>query len=740
MGDRDLPDEPRPDLPAADAAQGAAAEDTAHSLTEIGWRVLFGTGAVVGTSLTGWDCYEFAHSPSTGFGVLLGIAGTGVAISALLINWHRLVRASAKVKARLAQRRRAGARDATHTMPLNQARTTRMDKSVWTARLRAVGAGTIAGPVLGALFGAGYGIGDAFALGTGWGLLSTAVAVAALAAAARWHGWLPMRPRELHTWRLLTAASVVLISVLSGAGLELRGRPAACPVPTELRVLTSAEDFAAVQAAIPDFEQYAAQRTGCYAIDVTAYQAPETQDIRSSFIKWQAQVRGGSGPIPESAGPAPDVWIPDSADQVPPGNRTFTDLGTVGKSPLVVAVPDAQASSGLNQSLSLPSLYSAITGRGLALAVPDPGSSEAGLTGLADLYQPPVTPGDEQQIERSGIFPADSPALLCAADQVAGTGGPAKTAYLASESAVASYDFEGGGCPQAAGQLAPLYPQPDAVLTFPFIAVNWPHGQSQGARAAAHEFYRWLARPGNDQLEQGGIRPLNCKNGGIVTPGPFDEGQFSCGSPAAPPTRSRVQQALAAFKAARPPAHVLIAVDDSAPMSHYLPQITAAIDTALPGTRFGSQDRFAIWKLPGDGGKVMSQLAGLKLGTPVNLQSVSSIVSDSTLTGHGHSSDYDVLASAAAMLYANGGGRPPPSNRVVLLTDGDGGSRSQNARSIEKKFRASPGVKLFIIAFGPSGCFQPMPALAAATGGRCYAASQSDPEHLLGQVLDQILG
>ena len=57
--------------------------------------------------------------------------------------------------------------------------------------------------------------------------------------------------------RALVVMACVLMTaaVITGAELGLTVRAATCPVPVELRVLTSQEDLAAIQAAIPAFEQ-----------------------------------------------------------------------------------------------------------------------------------------------------------------------------------------------------------------------------------------------------------------------------------------------------------------------------------------------------------------------------------------------------------------------------------------------------------------------------------------------------
>ena len=149
--------------------------------------------------------------------------------------------------------------------------------------------------------------------------------------------------------------------------------------------------------------------------------------------------------------------------------------------------------------------------------------------------------------------------------------------------------------------LTPVYPSPAVTLAFPFVMVKsaW---QSQAARDAAQKFYGWLAGAGQPLLDFGGVRPRGCAPGGIMPRQfPDSNGAQLCTTPS---DIGRLgARARDAFNVALVPAHVLIAVDDSGPMRPYLPQIAAALDGDLPFAAFGASDKFAIWELPGSGGR-----------------------------------------------------------------------------------------------------------------------------------------
>jgi hypothetical protein len=513
-------------------------------------------------------------------------------------------------------------------------------------------------------------------------------------------------------------------------------------------VLTSAEDFAAIKNVIPYFEADTVQSHGCETVDVTALASPRESDSARAFTTWSKE---GPNLAPDPViGPPPDVWIPDSPDGNVPGipgvgQGVLTSLRAIGYTPVVITVP-ARVHLPVQQ-MSWENLHAALTDHGLSLAVPDPNTSNAGLVGLAELYQH-LTAADERQVEAPGTFLQDSESLLCAAGQAARQGTAGKTAYLASEAAVANYNHgqlagaecgPSGSLPSVA-RLIPVYPVPPAALVFPFVMVKWPAWQGPAVREAAREFYAWLTGQGQQLLDSGGIRPRGCEPGGIVPPQPpYSNGDQSCTTPT--DIGQLGKQALDAFRRALVPAHVLIAVDDSGPMQPYLPQIAAALDSDLPSAAFGARDSFAIWELPGTG-QIETELVSLEPATAANRQLVPSQVG--TFTAHGHSHNYDVLAEAASMLYDKGTGSNPPDNSIILLTDGDGGSYLHTTGDVETLFQDHPSgrapITLDIIAFGPPGCTSVMLEMANRTSGTCYAASESDPGQLLKQVLGQLLG
>lgn len=774
VGDRDLPDGAQGDGP-ADAGEPAKAEspDATSPGQQRARRMWIGTWTAVGAAVAADASYTYTRSWFRGLLALLLMLAAGGMISLVLYHWpvrdgtprdlgRPRVRPVGVHATRPGQARPIGT-----APPLTQP--AKSDGAAPEQPSKAfVRRGVVAVTALAVLIGLGYGVGAAFSRGIAWGFPALAVVVAiALAGIVRLSGRVYGR-----RWPALACTGAAAVAVLvSGAAFGRANPLPACPVPTELRLLASSEDFGAVQDAVqaadPGFEQWLQGQRGssCYAVDVTVYAETDNQATISAFTQWEEGMDNGTGLVPDPrTGPPPDIWIPDSPAEMNAvlgswpdgrGTRTLDDLGSIGDSPVVIAVPERLVDAtlaNLGQGATWPAIYGALADAGIGLALPDPQLSDTGLFGVTGLYRAPMSVPDERAIESAGDFPPDSADLLCADGQAAGQG---KTAYLVSEAAMASYNagkLTGGACatPGQPEQLVPFYPKGTAALTFPFITVNWGHDQDSAARVLARELYDWLTGPGHDTLGQGGIRPGGCMIDGILGQSDVDQSYPSCGA-SQPPPADEQSAALQAFKAARVPSHVLIGIDDSGPMGLYLPQITSAIDTVFAAPVSDARDRFAIWELPGPHGQTSTALVNLESATAANRAKAAASVG--TLTGHDHSANYDMLTNAAKVLYESSASQAnpngPPVNSVVLLTDGDYYNPAPDPdagtlKSVTGLFKAPPPgsrpITVYVIAFGPPGCTPPLHQLAKSTGGTCSAASQFDPVHLLGQILGQILG
>jgi hypothetical protein len=580
------------------------------------------------------------------------------------------------------------------------------------------------------------------------GLVVTLALVAAVAAGIRW--WQGAWPAGyLFRARSVVAFCVAAASLSAGATLGRSVLAPPCAVAAELPVLTSAEDLSAVQAAIPGFEKYepAQLGTSCYVVHLTAYAAPSDSAASAGLAS------GWNSADLAADGPRPVIWIPSSSAEIPQAlgrvPRRLTLLGSIGSSPLVVAVPDAlirgTALAHMSRHLSWARLYAGLTGASIGLALPNPVLSAAAGLEIAALY-PHLDLAKEQKIESSGSFPADGGSLLCDAAQAAGTGTaappPQPTAYLVSDAALIQSkvgSLADEGCAASSPpQLTAFYPSGTTALDFPFTIVNWD-GSPAAARSQdryATDFYHWLAdstAARNKLLRQGLLRPRPATR---------------------PPTsieEATVSSALNQFRRAQAPAHILIAIDASSPMSQYLPRIAAAVDAEVgpDGAHLGRADSIGIWELAGPSGHAYQTLVPFGPAGAPGVLGARVRVDIGVPTGKGHSHNYDVLMKAADKLYQQPKADPMPINSVVLFTDGDIYARDPHkntSETVTAHFRKPPRIRLFILAFGPVGCAeltapsarQTLETFALATGGTCQPVDGSDARPALAQVFARI--
>jgi hypothetical protein len=581
--------------------------------------------------------------------------------------------------------------------------------------------GVVAATALGFFIGY-WVIGEGFAHGRVAGistLAGVAVLVAAMLAWARYRG--PARLSWLRPWRnSMLAIGVAALGLSAGGTLGTAdlARSAPCPPPTELRVLASTEILGPLQTAITEFEQdeRTVLQTSCYAIDVTAYAADDDKTADHEI----------TGTWNLANGPRPDIWIPASTEELPagkpgPGQPGIVPLGSIASSPIVIAVPSRYVTTNLapgRSNASLDDIYKAISGS-FTLALPNPRLSETGRLGIADLYPSPTA--TLRQVVRSGGYPPDSGTLLCQATQAAQVKPPA---YLVAAAAVYASRHGGlgaSGCTSAsAGPLTVFSPVGGSVLDFPFATVTWSGVPAPAAVTKAEKaFFNWLT-------PTAGPTPL------------MTDGLQAPGLTANLPSRPTIDAAVSGFTSSQPPARILVAIDDSAPMQRYLGEIEQAVDGVLgPHGQGGDlregRDSFGIWTFPGaetNGTVPNTEHKLVRLGPDTANQRALVQRAIAAITVGDHSAEFDLVSAAAS--------RGSSANSLVLLTDGDDqqvdpGKNSIVTVSSQLGFLAGQGLpfKVYIIAFPPAGCAETpsgssadsLHALANAGGGNCTTAA-----------------
>jgi hypothetical protein len=290
-------------------------------------------------------------------------------------------------------------------------------------------------------------------------------------------------------WALYSGLFVVVTPPLVWVGVVVWAwldRPA-CPAPTQVRLLTAPEHLTTLQELVSLFGKAdaASSEDGCYSTNVTVSAPPLTrEELAEAFEEnWTTDAEGKLA----SLGPRPDIWVPGSiteADMVlgesPPGHiyrlpkLTLERLGSVARSPLVVAIPKSIAPSNIPQTgVALADQANGtgesdlldVIAKDLKVVMPDPFRSSAGLLHTQALSRDPRY----SRLSLSG----ESSSVVCAL-----RAGAAPQALLVSEQEVFSSNIGaalGPGCPARKPEevLKPYYPKDAPYLDFPFFALTW---------------------------------------------------------------------------------------------------------------------------------------------------------------------------------------------------------------------------------------------------------------------------
>ncbi|HET9517165.1 MAG TPA: hypothetical protein VFO77_05515, partial [Actinoplanes sp.] len=303
---------------------------------------------------------------------------------------------------------------------------------------------------------------------------------------------------------------------------------AACPHPTELRILTSPEGLQSIREVTQAYARATAD-DGCPAVFPYVY-AAGTPAVSGALARGWVDTRT-EHPLVDF-GPRPDVWLPDSTVDVrrvrdilarttpraPTANgrlpAPLRSVTSIASSPIVLAGP----STASDDAVTLPGLVGAVLKqRRPALAAANPESSVAGLLAAAGylldertgLVDPVEARRREQIIADTTPSRSDEVSLLCAHLRQ----GQTRTAVLTSLRTwrrMVAGKVMGAGC-SASPRLPPgVGTAPTAVvegpaLDLPFVRFTWT-GTRQAR--AADDLLTWLlgdsARP---QLSQAGLDP-----------------------------------------------------------------------------------------------------------------------------------------------------------------------------------------------------------------------------------------
>jgi hypothetical protein len=526
--------------------------------------------------------------------------------------------------------------------------------------------------------------------------------------------------------------AVLLIVIVAGLVVERYEEPAGCPDPVELTVLVPVDGAAGYQAAVDEFNRVNVDADGCREANVTAYSAPWPDVEQAMAHGWAAVPEGGEedaapfAPL-RDVGPRPHLWIAESRTQVDLAADRLDDSAIqsevfapgdavpLGRTPLVLAVPDAVLEAGFNGGAPttdqpLPEL---ITELGQDYGTPvlrsDPTAVASSLLFFRALYGSASAPVLENQLADAAaelgiaLAPSDTD-LLC--DVTRTQGGNPYAAVLTTEAALARYNTGqslGDGCAltdDARSGLVPVYGGHFGALDYQAVRLDWGDDPWADERAAvADELRDWLTGTWNPM--DMGVRSEDYAGEEIKGDNGFDTEFAVTADPVGADEFTALQDVYGQI---RPPTTVLLAIDHSGTMDEPVgggrtrfQLATDGVVTALDYLGVNAADKAALWTFPVAGSASHAEVFGMTTdpGDDVADQLAA------TQTSNGVDLHQTVVDGLAEL---EGAGDDEGSSAMVVLTDGADVDRSATTAAAVRTALADTRASLYLIAVGEASC------------------------------------
>lgn len=480
------------------------------------------------------------------------------------------------------------------------------------------------------------------------------------------------------------AAGLVAVGVLSALVAVAPGLVRPCPLPLELRLVTSGENVPALRDATSRFAREKTSARGCPPVRFTVDRQPPLLEMAAGArTGWYDPATTTQNAHRALVGIHADIWLSSSREtqayvvEAFENHRSTAELipmGTVATSALVVAAtPDLAARIDTTTAPhgTLADMRSVLSSSSVAaprnLLRPRADLSEAALIASAALFPAGQPAGGDVKTEIA-LTPPDLPMddgvqLLCHVRTELAKGNDEGLAMIVPEHLVHSFgqDRPVGPCasPRYGGALR-AYPVSDLPTTdYGFVAIRW-RGQLRAERDGwVRDFHGWLA---DGQLSRYGYRSPD----GVLSRGPLGD---TVPMPKEDPPQAKLSENRATavatlidrVRAAHPGMSFLIAVDSSRSMDNPLAG-DSALDAAgragqeLVGRLRDGTDTVTFATFSGPGGPLRLDAAAGTAAVSKRLSELAVDGSDAPLA--------DVLAQAQEAMST---ARKPV---VVLLTDG----------------------------------------------------------------------
>jgi Ca-activated chloride channel homolog len=577
-------------------------------------------------------------------------------------------------------------------------------------------------------------------------------------------GWLRRR------WKPVAAVLAVIVMV-AAAGLTYSvARSTACPPAQQLRLITDPAMIDDTRALVAAYERATAEgRDGCPDTRIYAYSATSATILSNlQSNRWLDQFDAL-----DKVGPRPDIWLAETGHQVdlanqnPPSAAKFAAAITIARTPLVLAVPDGQATVDADP-VTWAQLIDRFTDPTPLLVRGTANTDDLDMLATIAMYESEAKTENglsptfvEQRIQTAvdaGPFPpGDATDLLCHRRQFATWGGAVppgtgQAAIVATEQEVIRYNrgtLGEAGCgppgPTPEGhRLRALYPSDTLDQDVQLVELRWDTpGQDPTTAArerAVGDFRGWLTSAAGKQA----IVDLDLRAPDDEYP--IDEG-WGADPTASPPAGlvkpQQWQDANLARVRAQQPSSLLFAVDSSGSMgaaaSNGTRQQVAAAAILSGLEALGSQDEFGLWTFS------TASESGHVDGVPIGPRDASRLAAAGTflksVRSDGDTPLYRTLVDGAEQVSRTGGPDSPRAFRaVVVLTDGEDTASDIGAKEVVE-VAAARNVRIVLVTVGEVRCASAgLIALTTSTGNRCVDAEPTDPSRQVAEVVADLKG
>ncbi|MEU7740450.1 VWA domain-containing protein [Nonomuraea sp. NPDC049158] len=517
--------------------------------------------------------------------------------------------------------------------------------------------------------------------------------------------------------RPLTAGALGFVAGVLAVVLVLQGGPLVriglgwalstpCDQPLELRMLTSAENVAALQAAGHRYADESADLRGCPRVRFSVTPQPPLATMSQAANKeWNDPASWNSSTYRALIAVHPDIWIPSSAATEEYVRQAFANLGQVtfermtpvATSALLVAfTPALEARLGTRSPpTDLPGMRAWLKSVETPLARPRADLSEIGLIASAGLYGAAENISEDIDDEIAYTPPdlplSDAASLLCHARDGFDTGKESLAMIVPEHLIYAVNKHQDlGACPQGRQTAGLSWHRLDGLptLSYRYVRLKWADQWNDARERAVIDFHDWLAQ---DKLAPYGYRD----SAGVSDrkePMPLGRELGSGQADSAEPATVEPARLIDRLGKAHPETSFLLLVDTSGSMGNPITGGTAlqragsGAGTLLRRLRDG-RDR--VWLA------TFSDSGGLGKTLATGTDQVSAWLE--TLAAAGRDAPLgDVLAQAAPRL------ADTPNPVVVMLTDGahQAGDRDRMVAALRKV----KGLRVRLLLTGEQRC------------------------------------